>query len=384
MRMQYKIVQVSKNYPPDIGGMERQAYLLAQELVSRGMPVEVITAEPRRPDNSGTSIIKAAPLVRNNTSKTSIALFGMHVFHNLLSKVLKREKFIVHGFGGFGVDKIILYFFKQTLGLKYVIKIGGSFTTSALKQLYSLPLQRRIPVKTIWHADALIVLDALSQKNLIRIGIDPEKIHIIKNGVPLPPLEQDTSLRIRERLESSTAALLYVGRVVEEKGISTLVEAFQQLSERHPRIRLWIVGDGDGLKRLKHSVEEKRLKNVTFWGTLKQSELKQVYTSADMFILPSYREGISNALLEAMSYQLPIIATRVGAVTSVVTDHREGILIPPRNPAAIVKGVQTLLDSPELAVSMGENARAKVSQEFSMEKTCSSHIRLFDRVYRSS
>ena len=99
--------------------------------------------------------------------------------------------------------------------------------------------------------------------------------------------------------------------------------------------------------------------------------------SFDIFCLPSLSEGLSSAILAAMSNRLPVVATAVGGIPELVIDRETGLLVPPRDPERLARALQELLDSPDLRKRMGESGRRRVEDYFTLEKK----IRNFERLY---
>ncbi|MFX0134139.1 MAG: glycosyltransferase [Candidatus Hodarchaeota archaeon] len=157
--------------------------------------------------------------------------------------------------------------------------------------------------------------------------------------------------QIKNKSLNNKIKILYVGRLTEEKGIKYLIRALPILHAyiKHP-VELIIVGFGRAEAKLKN--EASRLhKNckVRFLGFIPFSEqLLQIYSNADFFILPSLTEGIPKTLFEAMARGLPIIATRVGGIPDVIHHLKNGILVEPRNPNALVLAIINLINNKKL------------------------------------
>jgi glycosyltransferase involved in cell wall biosynthesis len=109
-----------------------------------------------------------------------------------------------------------------------------------------------------------------------------------------------------------------------------------------------------------------------------KDEIRRLYAEADIFVLPTYREGFPNVVLEAMAAALPVVATTVGAIPDAVRDGEEGILVPPRDPAALQAALRRLVEDPQLRHAMGRCARARVEAVFSMPAVVSE----LDQIYR--
>jgi glycosyltransferase involved in cell wall biosynthesis len=172
----------------------------------------------------------------------------------------------------------------------------------------------------------------------------------------------------------SAPHVLFVGRLVEQKGVHHLIEAVAILRQTYPAISLNIVGDGPERPRLeRHSRTLELSDAVTFLGAAANSAMPGVYRAADVFVLPSIRsrgsdtEGLSIALLEAASSRVPLVASRMGGITDVVEDRRSGLLVEPANATSLASAVDELLRNDELRSSMAQVAYERVVAEFSWE-----------------
>ena len=166
----------------------------------------------------------------------------------------------------------------------------------------------------------------------------------------------------KERRGLPSKIILYVGRLVDSKGIGTLLEAFKGISNA-PDIGIILVGEGkDKIKYLNYC-RKHRLKNVFFEGFKQQEELPLYYGIADLLVLPSYQEEWGLVLNEAAASGLPLIATNVsGGAHDLIEEEKNGFLVPPGDADLLGQKILILLNHPQLKASMGECSRRKVEQ----------------------
>lgn len=163
--------------------------------------------------------------------------------------------------------------------------------------------------------------------------------------------------------------LLFVGELSKEKGIYELILAFERLQKRYKKIGLLIVGDGRERKEFTNMCSQKDLQDkVIFFGQVKHENVKLLMRSCDIFILPSYSEGMPNVVLEVMAAGKVVIATSVGGVTEVVEHKYNGIVIKPKSVEDIVNSVELLLNDNALYNSICQNAYTTVRNKFSWNK----------------
>jgi glycosyltransferase involved in cell wall biosynthesis len=161
--------------------------------------------------------------------------------------------------------------------------------------------------------------------------------------------------------------LLFVGRLVREKGIYEILTAFDDLTGAagRPDLKLWFVGDGPEMPLLRQHVQRRPPGSLKLWGYLEAEALEPVYGQVALLLLPSWREGFPYVILEAMRAGLPIIATPTGALPELIREGENGFLIQPGDTRTLAHRIALLLDDTELAHKIGLNNADKFSREFS-------------------
>lgn len=161
--------------------------------------------------------------------------------------------------------------------------------------------------------------------------------------------------------------ILFVGRLVEKKGVKYLIEAFSKMpSNLQEKTVLWVIGDGDERSSLEKQAQHVGIKNIKFWGQVENDQLADFYAAASIFIAPSIidsngdTEGQGVILLEAMASKTPIIASSVGGISEVITHNKTGILVQPNSPNQLSHSIRNLLNNNDLSSKLSENAYQKV------------------------
>lgn len=163
--------------------------------------------------------------------------------------------------------------------------------------------------------------------------------------------------------------LLFVGRLAAVKGIPILLEALVKLRAQHPGVRLTLVGDGPERESLKALAARLGVADmVTFAGYADEDGVAAHLAGSDIFVLPSFAEGVPVVLMEAMAARLPVVASRVAGVPELVEDGESGFLVPPGDVAALTARLGTLLADPERGATMGETGRQKVIADYNVMK----------------
>lgn len=168
-------------------------------------------------------------------------------------------------------------------------------------------------------------------------------------------------------LDSVPAQILSLGRLGEEKGSLTLVRALAMLEEPFADVRLVLAGDGDSRSIRAEARRLGVIERVELPGWIGADERARRLRSANLFALPSRREGLPTALLEAMAFGLPSIVTPVGGVPDVFREGRHGYFVPPDDPSALAERIARVLRDPDGARRMGTQARSDATRDFSVE-----------------
>ncbi len=216
----------------------------------------------------------------------------------------------------------------------------------------------------------------------------PEKVILIPNGVQIPPhadFTPQSRAKLRDALElDSTAELVItVGRQTHQKGQTILLEAIPAVLESHPWAVFALVGDGPLHPALKKQAQELGIeKSVRFLGT--RDDVYALLHAADIFVLPSLSEGLPMALLEAMGMGLPVIASALEGIASVVENGRHGLLPAPGEVQSLALALTRLLGDSALRASLAEEGRRLVLTHYTLERMCSAYEALFLQLYRDS
>jgi glycosyltransferase involved in cell wall biosynthesis len=211
------------------------------------------------------------------------------------------------------------------------------------------------------------------------------QIQIIPNGVNIDKFKNDKYSRnkARTRLEfGDKTVLMFVGRISFDKGIYELLEAVKTIKKTHPnRIKLCFVGSIIPEEKMKLDNKTTQLgitEEIKIYGP--QDNVVPYYSAADIFVLPSYHEGLPLALLEAMSTGLPVIVSSVGAMTDVVIDGENGFIIKPKDVNALVEKIIWCLDNPSELNEIGDKARSSIQMEHSLDYMCKRYLKNYHKL----
>ncbi len=213
-------------------------------------------------------------------------------------------------------------------------------------------------------------------------GVPLETIRLIPNGHDAArfagPLDRD-ALRRSMNVGPDQRLVLFVGRLIDTKRVCDLIDALGDLGDLRQNLRVAIAGEGPLLKSLQTQVLQAGLgDNVQFLGA--RGDVPELLRSADLFVFPSEIEGLSNAVIESALAGLPIVGCDVGGVRDIVTNEREALLVPPRDPAALAAAMRRYLENPGLARSHAQAAQVQAQNSYSVDTTLQRLYALYDQV----
>ena len=208
-------------------------------------------------------------------------------------------------------------------------------------------------------------------QRLIELGCDPQKVRLNRTGIPLG----EFPYLARTPPTEGAWTIIQACRLVPKKGLPTALRAFARFAREFPRSKFLIAGGGPLRQELEQLVRRLDLqKAVVFLGFLGQSQLREMYEKAHIFMHPSElppdsnEEGVPNSMLEAMASGLPVVATRHGGIPEAVTDGVNGLLVPERDDEGLAKSLLKLVQDPALWKALGASASRTVTMEFAQPR----------------
>jgi glycosyltransferase involved in cell wall biosynthesis len=227
--------------------------------------------------------------------------------------------------------------------------------------------------------DAFIVISHEIDEELSALHVPSEKRVFLPNGVDTvrcTPVSEDRKQKLRAGLSLPPQAkvVMYAGRLVPEKRVDHLLRIWPDVRTHFPTAQLLVLGEGSEQQRLR----EMRVEGVQFTGQVQDAV--PYLQAADLFVLPSSTEGLSNSMLEAMSCGLPVLATAVGGAPDVIRHGESGWLIPPEDVPALRQGLETLLAEDALRFKLGSHARERILSDFSLDSVAGRLAGLYQKL----
>jgi glycosyltransferase involved in cell wall biosynthesis len=398
MQRKPKIAYLLKTYPKlsetfilnEILGLEKLGIDI--EIFSLRRPVD----EPVHPSvaevKAGVTYIPAAQIERRSTPPEAcqiilahLTLMVLHPFRYIRTalfcqtqhgekwvKIFSQAVFLARALQRGRFDHLHAHFANLPASVaEHVHRLCGishSFTAHA-KDIY---LTERAELKDkIEGATCVLTCTAYNQRYLAALSPGRTPIHLAYHGVDVGRFD---SAGASLRRETAVPLVLSVGRFCEKKGFPYLIQACRVLKDRGYQFQCRIIGFGELESTLKALIAELDVAGcVAISGKMAQNEVIAVYRTASVFVLPCLvtddgdRDGIPNVLMEAMVSRIPVVSTRVSAITELVDHMVDGIVVAERDAGGIADAMEMLIRQPQLRQRLGENGRAKVLGRFALE-----------------
>lgn len=373
-----KILMLTWEYPPRIvGGIARVVHDLSLRLIKDGHDVTVITYKegnvPYYENDKGINVYRVDNYMINPNNFID---WIMQLNFNMLAKanelIAKGEKFdVIHAH-----DWLVAYAAK-TLKNSYDLPIVSTIHATEAGRNGGIhdEMQRYIN-DTEWmltyESSEVIVNSNFMKNDLQRLfGLPYEKINVIANGVNTTTysgVEKDYDFR-RQYASDNEKIILFMGRLVYEKGVQHLISAMPKILDNYHDAKLIIAGKGGMLGELKSQVEAMGLsQKVYFTGYLNAKQVAKMYKCADISVFPSTYEPFGIVALEAMLAGIPTVVSDVGGLNEIVEHGVDGMKSYAGNPNSLADSILALLFDHQLCDNISKKAKAKVKNEYNWAK----------------
>jgi glycosyltransferase involved in cell wall biosynthesis len=382
---------VISQFYPLVGGAEKQAKLLAKQLIKKGINVTILTGwwkfgTPHREMVDGINIFRNFSCWGMFGIK-GIRPLGVLIYMVTLALYLlnhRREYDIIHVHQSLYPAFVSVLIGKRLLKKPVLVKSASSGKTSDIKLLRQPPLGTLQLNFLLKELDHLVAVSRATGEDFKQIGYSETRISYIPNGVEIP--------KEKKIFSGDVKLVMAVARLSMEKGIDVLLKAWAEVMASHPFLKLTIAGQGPLEHSLKKLCQDLRLTDsVEFLGSI--PNLNEQWSNADLFVLPSRSEGLSNALLEAMSYGLPCIATNVGGNSELIREDeqkkiipgkfiigRNGLLINPDDVEGLSEALLYFIENGLERQKMGNRARLYIQENYSIDLIADKYIGLYQRM----
>jgi glycosyltransferase involved in cell wall biosynthesis len=340
------------------GGVPLHLARLACEMVRRGHRCTVVSLAPDGP---------VGDLLRNGgvevVSCQAAGKFDIRVFSRLATLIREKQPDIVHAL-----------LFHANLASRISAMICSFPSSRVINEVQTVEFERRwhLRVDALTHSACRCIVGnspSVVDHLATHACIPPSQLRLIWGGVDVERICSATPIdRTSIGLPQNAMMILWVGRLDPVKGLDDLIPAFKNLDPRL-NAHLVLVGDGAYRDRLNKLIDGHR--RIHMPGS--RNDVPSLLAAADLFVFPSYTEGLPNALMEAMGAGLPVVATNVPGCRDLVTHNQTGLLVPPHAPEELTTAMHQALSRPDL----GQAAATYISKHHRIEQCFDAYEQLY-------
>lgn len=398
-----RLLFLTESFHPVLGGGEAHIRSLSRRLVAAGMPCLVVTRRSetallREESLDGVRVRRVAPAGPARTGKYKMVPAALAA---LIAERDRYDVLVVRGTRILGLPGLIA---ARALGKRVVLQaelngeMSGEVYSFGRLQAGSraarlLAAGVALRNRLLLDADAYVAMSRQIAAEFEAAGVPRERIALIPHGVdterfrPAAPGEPAV-LRARLGLPADAVIVTYTGRLLEGKGLDTLLDAFRDARARRPDLYLLCVGSGSGQAL---SIEERLQARVATEGlaaavrlTGRRDDVAEILRASDVFAFPSVFEALGLSLVEAAATGLACVGTRTGGIVDVIEDGRSGLLVAPGDAAGLTQALLRLAAEPALRAALGRAARAGAAARFDEAVHARSYAALFRELQRRS
>jgi len=381
--MKIGVCMIVAYFPPVVGGAEIQTFRLARALINKNVAPLVITR--RLKGVKRFEMMCGVPVHRLFTFGSGIFASLSFMLSSLSFLVKNRKKYhIIHAHLA-SSPAITATITGKVLRKKIIVKFGGAGKTGDL-QVSHRTFSGRAKLKFLMKgADCFICPSAEVERELINYGFPKRKVVKVPNGVDTShfhPVDEVQKEDLKRQFNLPPLPIVvYSGRLESGKGLAELFKAWQFVARVGQGSFLLVLGDGSEKNNLINLAKELKITDsIRFTGHV--DNVNEYLQISNGFVFPSNAEGLSNALLEAMATELPIVATRIGGTEEAIEDKKNGVLIEPGNVDELAKGITALLSQPELAHRLGEEARRTIEENYSIGIIGEKYLKVYEEMVK--
>lgn len=379
------ILVFSPLYPPSVGGLQNHAEQLNQHLSANGHTITVCTPQSLQNDKEINGKTTIPVVVIRFPAIELIPNYPIPKLHSpqfwRIWQSLEQERFdlVISRTRFFATSLLALLFAKLKHTPLLHIEHGSDYVkldnplTAVLARLIDHTMGR-----IVLRSAHYIVANSQATAKFVK-KLSGKSATVIYRGVEHEQIKHSAPNTTLRQTFPEKYIITYLGRLIDGKGVQDLLRAIQLLDR--PDIVCTIVGIGSYQQKLKYLSEELRIVDkIVFLGALPFPQAMGVLKVADIFVNPSYTEGLPTSVIEAALCRVPIVATHVGGTLEIIGNNISGMLIPPRNPHHIADAITKLLRDEQLRRRLVENAYRQVQEKFTWPASITRYEQLLNTI----
>jgi glycosyltransferase involved in cell wall biosynthesis len=374
-----RILLINSEYPPIGGGAGSASAHLADRLNTLGQEITVLTARygnlpPEAVQNDvRVKRIKTLRRKQDRSNAFEQMIFLLTGSYHALSLIRHWRPDVILAF--FGIPSgAVSWVVKKFTGIPYLVSLRGGDVPGF--RPYDFAFYHRLAspfLNGIWHCAGAVVANSQGLRQLAANFNNQIAIQVIPNGVDIHQFS------LPEKRDWKPPKMLFVGRLVYQKGLDLLVNALGELRELPWHLTL--VGDGPHRYELEALAKGFGFADrIEFKGWIHKDVITQEYSEANLFVFPSRHEGMPNAVLEAMASGLPVVASNIAGNEELIIHGKTGLLVPPENPQVLRDELRKILPDSEGRMKMGLESRKRVENNFTWERVADQYLTLLQGI----
>ena len=309
---------------------------------------------------------------------TGPVIFNMSMMFTLLNTLIRQDFDIIHSHEYFATWSFQSAFASKLKKCPLIISQHNDQLPLPLKNRFGYLLaSNTMGLFSFSVANKIIVLSNEIKHHLVNMGFSDKKIELIPNAVDVSLFSPKRENLLESKWGISPPVVLFVGRLVAEKGVKFLLKAFNEVIKKIPDVKLVIVGKGPEEKELKNLQKKLKTKNVFFIERVENRFMPNLYVGCNVLVLPSFREPFGNVVLEAMASGRPVIGSYVGGIKDTIVHQKTGYHVPPGNIKLLTNFLMKILSDEGLNNRLGTNARKRVQENYDSRII----VKKFEKVY---
>ncbi len=360
-----RVLMVLKR-PHGLRGMQQQALRLAASLRDEGVSVRVIGHSHRSSREPGAW--DASIPIDFVVSPSAVGFMaGLHRY--LLKNRDQYDLVHVHGLGD---ELMVVLVASRVTGKPVCVKPSTAGPGTKLDRIAELA-ERLPPSQRVWRRiSAWLAISEQTRRDILRLGVDPRRVHFIPNGVDTdlwsaPAADERRRMRTEFGLSDADRVFCTASQLTPRKKVDVLIRSFLAIAAERPNLHLWVIGKGDQYAELQRlALSHPAGNRVWLPGRLRPPEVLARFQTADAFALLSTYEGLPNALLEAMSCGIPAVVTGVSGMEDVVEPGVSGLQVPIDDVEATSAALRRLAEDDPMRQALGVAAARKMRESYGM------------------
>lgn len=378
-----RLLFVTQDFPPEVGGIQTYSWEVAQGLAERASHLEIVA--PAHP--GAEEVDRRAPFTINRVWGRPDLLPGT-AFPTVLHRTrhLRPDVTLHAQWQTVGTSALTQW----TTGRPHHIACAAHGRELLFNPFASFPGLRpayeRLRRGLLKWPDVFFPVSHYTAGLLHERGVPRERLHVVPNGTNPDHFRPLDGSALRRRLGlGERPLLLTVGRLVPRKGVDTVLQALPRVARTVPEVQYLVVGTGPDASRLERLAERLQVRDrVHFVGEVSHQELPLYYSAADLFVMPAREarpdvEGFGIVFLEANACGTPVIGARTGGIPDAIDEGETGLLVPPDDPMALAASAARILTTPQEAEVLGRQGRERVLREANWDHIAA---QLFDGLSR--